>query len=411
MKFLKKSLQSQKGIAIPMAVMTVTLIFYLATEISYETNVDYISNSQAVSRIKAYYAAKSGVDLSLMRIKIYSKAKATFGKDLEKMGQTQLLDNIWNFPFMWPPVVLEETNSVDKDLIQSTVKESLMDAQYSIAIEDEGSKIDINDLASPSKALRESTQKMLLNIYQNKMNSDEAWANEHKELPYEIVLNNIIDWEDEDTESLNNGAESSLYSDLKDANLPPNRGFRSIDELRLVAGMNEEIFNLLKDRITVYGMKGINPNYANKEVLKSISPVITDEHTAKIIERREAEAFKEAKEFWGYLAELGVNVAEEIQNSTPLIFNNVANFRIKSTGLYAKSSREITAIVYDMDSASAQMSGLITKEQPKSEKEKKAAEKADAADKDTTNPGVNNNQATQQNSSKGAPQIVYWSEK
>lgn len=416
-KLSREQMKSQKGIAIPLVVMALVLIMHLATEISYETNVDYIANINAVNKIKAYYAAKAGMDISLLRIKIYNTAKNQYGKILADAGQGEILDMIWNFPFLWPPPVIDDTNSVDKDTINKIIKESLMDAQYEIKIEEEGSKIDLNDLASPSKTLATSTKQLLLNIFENKIAHDQKWAEENRDLPYETVINNMIDWVDEDTESLNGGTESALYSGNPETTLPPNRGFRTLDEIKLVAGMTPPIYETLSDKITIYGMKSINPNYATKEVLKSISPLITDEVIEKIEARKIDESlggfFKDAKEFWDYLGSIGIDIPQQMQEAIPITTDKITNFRIKSTGLYGKSIHEITAVVYDISSAATTLGTQIQKQTSSQQAGQTPGQTPAGApgSPPSNTPAKTNPQNQQQNSSKGPPQIVYWSEK
>src|SRR5690606_34841569 len=129
----------------------------------YETQVEYVVNGQAVNRLKAYYAARSGVELSLLRIKIYQQLKSTVGKQLGP--NANLLNLIWSFPFAWPPILPGEVNDVDQGLIDQAINESFMDGSYMTTITDEGTKIDINDLDSSSKVLRESTRKLLFQIF------------------------------------------------------------------------------------------------------------------------------------------------------------------------------------------------------------------------------------------------------
>ena len=71
MKFTRELLgrKNQKGVALMIAIFTVVIVLYLAMEILYETNIEYAVNAQAVHKVKAYYAAKSGYELSLLRIK------------------------------------------------------------------------------------------------------------------------------------------------------------------------------------------------------------------------------------------------------------------------------------------------------------------------------------------------------
>lgn len=403
MRFLK----NEKGVAIILAIFTVTLILYLVTEVTYETSVEYGIHAQSVSKLKAYYAAKSGVQLSLLRIKTYSQVMRSLqGKTNPKI--LKMLDLIWSFPFVWPPVLPSEGLSVDKDLLENQLKESKMDATYSVQITDEGSKIDINDLGSPSKALAQSTKKLLEGIFENKKANDEEWARSNENLKYEEVIKNIIDWIDPDLESLNGGDERRLYeaSTDVDGRYPPNRAFRTVGEIKLVAGVNDEIFNLLKDRITVYGQKAINPNYATADVLKSIDPSMTEEVVNQIIQRREdpnaGGPFANEQDFWSFVSQMRANVPEEVQKNVPLVFESALNFRIVSRGEYANNIREITAVVFDVNSAAKAVAQSIIKSNPGPQDPNRPSD---------GNQNQQNQQQQQEPLPKGPPRIVYWSER
>ncbi len=59
------ALKAERGIAMLIALFALTLMIFIATEVSYDTSVEYIVASQQVQRIKAYYAAKAGLEMSL----------------------------------------------------------------------------------------------------------------------------------------------------------------------------------------------------------------------------------------------------------------------------------------------------------------------------------------------------------
>jgi len=404
---------NQKGVALLIAIFSVVIITYLVTEILYETNVEYSVNAQAVSRVKAYYAAKAGLDISLLRIKYFMKIQKQLGSQLPA-DKKHLLDMIWSFPFAWPPLVPEEASGVDKDMIKDKVKESLLDTSYVTTISDEGSKIDLNDLASPSKGIRDITKKLLLQIFENKIQNDEAWSRTHRDLKYEEVVNNIIDWVDDDKESLNGGDEHQLYADTHVEELPPNRGFRTLDEVRLVAGVTEEIFNLLKDRVTIYGMKAINPNYAPLEVIKALDASITDEVAQKVVARRGDEKaggpFKDEGDFWNYVNAEGGNVLPDVQKSYFLVFDQVINFRIRSTGESGNISREIEAVVYDFNGAAL---SVATQLQNESNGTTGGSSGASGASGSTGGQGSSSNKSNNSNDPlpKGPPRIVYFMER
>lgn len=406
----KSHIKNQKGVALLIALFTVVLITYLVVEISYDTNVEYMVNANSVHRLKAYYAAKSGLQLSLFRIKLYNKVQKQLGKQMG--SQAKLLDMIWSFPFAWPLVLPTEASSVDKEFAQDTMKESKMDASYSVIISDEGSKIDINDLESPSKKLQEITKKQLLNIFESRMQSDQDFARRHANFRPEELIANIKDWVDRDQTGSLRGSESEYYSELNGngVQLPPNRAFRSVDELRLVAGMNEDFFSMLKDRVTVFGMKAINPNHASKEVLMSLDNSINGEVAQEIIKRRQDEQlggpFKDGNDqcrsdFWGFVNSRGGRVANEVQDSIPLKCAKVSTFKIKSVGEYAGVMREIEAIVFD-----PLLSAEVVAEYIKTEKEKENPPPAGSAARTPTD-----NNSVPQPPPRGPPRIVYYSEK
>ena len=168
-----KKINNNKGIALITAITALTLMTYIAMEVTYDTQVEYVINAEHLNRIKAYYAARSGLDISLLRIKIYQTLQQSLGKNLPTNG---MVEQIWQFPLMWPLQLPDGLNEVDKDQIKDKTKESLLDSSFSTVISDEGSKIDLNNLVSPSDSLREITKKQILTIFENKVKSDEAFA-------------------------------------------------------------------------------------------------------------------------------------------------------------------------------------------------------------------------------------------
>lgn len=404
---LSRPVTNNRGIALMLAIACLMLIMYFANEVSYDSNVEYLVNSQGLNRVKAYYAAKSGMQLSLLRIKIYQQAQSKFGAQL---GNSPLLDQIWKFPFAWPLPIPDELSAVDKDNFKKLTKTSSMDSSYLVTIEDEGSKIDINDLNSPSKALREATKKQLLNIFEQKKKEDEAFATAYGNVRFEELINSIADWMSNKSESLNGGDKRSRYSELNQEAqsdyYPPNRGFRTLSELHFVPGMTDDFYTLMEPRITIYGMKGINPNLASKEVLKSLDPAMTDEVVSEIIKRRDSEdeggPFKcdqsgGSQDFWNFVQQKGVRVIgnpEEI----PLICDTVMNFKIRSTGEFAGATREITAIVMDLNKAASKVKSYTDKEKQKPEDK--------PSDDKTKKPAE-----TKDKIAKGPPRIVYWNER
>ena len=85
------------------------------------------------------------------------------------------------------------------------------------------------------------------------------------------IVNAILDWRDRDHLTRINGAEDADYRLDGFAYGSKDGPFNSIDELRKVMGMTETIYSKVKPALTIYShMSGINPEFANREVLLAI---------------------------------------------------------------------------------------------------------------------------------------------
>jgi general secretion pathway protein K len=363
---ISRPIQNERGIAMILAVFAMVLTIVIATEVAYETSVEYVAAANSLNRLKAYYAAKSGVELSLFRILLYKKAIATYGDQLKE--KKSMLDPIWQFPMSWPPLGLDNLNAADKDNIAKIVKESTLDTQYTAVIEGEGGKIDINDLGSDIKTVSDGVRSQILQIFTSELENNKAFKNKYENFDFEELVNNIQDWVDEDNVSLNKSGDESLNYKLPDnagnVTLPPNAPFKTLSELHMVHKMEDQFFNLLKDRVTVYGTKGINVNYAREEVLKSIDAQIKDEVLKKVLERRndpkKGGPFLDEADFFNFLEGQGVRTDNLKKSKIPLLFDAEYNFRIISTGLSTNIKREITAVTYDIDNLTSRYAEILT---------------------------------------------------
>lgn len=425
----RRERRGERGVALVMAISSLALITYLAMEVMYDANVEYTVNSQALNRLKAYYAAKSGLDLSLLRIKIYQGVMQKVGNKPEAEPFKQYIDEIWRFPFAWPLPMPEEAMSVDKEAVGDIVKKSLIDASFVADIQDEGSKTDLADLVSPSKTLRELTHKRLVDLFKRKVEEDDDWRNRYGSVNFDEFINNIADWMSDKNSSLNGGDKKSKYADLnrgtRDA-FPPNRGFRTVQEMRLVAGMNDDFFDLLTPQITIYGMRGVNPNVASKELLKSLDKGIDDRVADEIIKRRSDPTqgpFTSADSFWSWLQNppAAARLDNQDYKDIPLYFDSLISFRIKSTGEFAGAVREITVIVTDLDRTASRLKKYIDDDVKKAGGAGAGAGAATGgasggpagtAGPAGAGPGAGNSTSGQNNPlPKGPPRIVYWMER
>jgi len=398
----------KQGVALVMAVTILLFMVYVAKEVSSDSLIEYVVNSQELNRVKAYYAARNGMDVALLRVKIFQQ---TARLPLPP-GMAGELDQIWKFPFAWPIPIPTETNAIAKDSMAKLNSESFMDGSYTHTIDDEGSKIDLNDLVSPSKTLRDITKKELLTLFERKIEFDEEFRKNYQSFRFDDLINRITDWMSDTDTSAGGGDKKQYFRDLGE-NYPPNRGFRTIDEMRLVPGMTEEFFAILQPQVTIYGMKAINPNTAPESVLKSLDKGMTDEAVKEALARRDnpeqGGPFKGTdsascnKDFADFVSSRGARLDPNF-SQIPMVCDKVVNFRIKSIGIYGSGKsavmKEITTVVMDLSRSASQIKSYIDKEKQQQQQQQ--------------NPGTpaGPTSATQKQDPlpKGPPRVVYWLE-
>lgn len=398
------------------AMSAVLFATFIAMEMSKESLFEYAMSKRTVDDVKAYYAAEAGVQLALLRIHLYNKAKTQFGKALQEGGQGQMLDMLWQMPLPWPPVPPEDSDisRVDKENMQEAATESFMDSEFLATITDEGSKIDINGLASPLEVIRNGIRLQLKNIFQAKVREDRDFLNRNPRFNEDELINALADWVDDDEQSLSGGNESSYYRDItsSEVKLPPNRPFRTANELKMVYNINDEIFEMLRDRITVYGMQVINVNHASPDVLMSLSPLMTEKAVNEIITRRsdpQLGPFATVETFVQFAATVGVNIVAKGEGALPLTVSDVSNFRIQSVGRARAAQREIVAIVYDFDRVSKDIYELLKKQETDSSVGNQGAQAEDPNTPSQTGNPVTDT-GTNPTTKQSPPRILYWSE-
>ena len=109
----------------------------------------------------------------------------------------------------------------------------------------------------------------------------------------------IIDWRDIDDldgedDVLTGGSESSYYASLGEPYSCRNGDFRLLEELLLVKGISESVFDRIRPSLTVYGSGKVNINTADRVVLRCIAMRWTDESDTASSLLKKIEAFRES---------------------------------------------------------------------------------------------------------------------
>lgn len=143
-------------------------------------------------------------------------------------------------------------------------------ATYQI-LRPDGSEIRIRIISESGKIDINAASQNLLAAVAKAVSSD-IWQEQQ-------LLNSILDWRDEDNEPRPHGAEKKQYQDAGLAYAPSNKPFQTLEELQLVLGMDEAIFQRIQPWLTVYsGQSEVNLQEATPEVLQLINEDLADKN-------------------------------------------------------------------------------------------------------------------------------------
>lgn len=186
------------------------------------------------------------------------------------------------------------TNKMLLSLLSGEKTFDVADGTCSITIVEESGKLNINLLKDKNGKLNRTRIDQLLrliDLLNQELPGDST-------ISYDLVPS-IIDWTDNDNQVTylpfikhkNLGAESSYYGQLKTPYICKNRLFDTTQELLLVKGVTMQVFNRIRDYVTVYGDGKINVNYASKHVIKSLSEKMDTTLAQMIIDQRKFKLF------------------------------------------------------------------------------------------------------------------------
>ena len=360
-KFLKKKIHShQRGMVLLLVLTMIVVLVAIVQQMAFNTSLEFKNGASHFHGLKAYYSAKSGLELTLLKVFIYKKAQEFLTKKEKELGNNPSIQAmagyvqsqmhlLWKPPVVWPPILPEDLSEIKKNEVQKIVQDSFFKtAEYKISVENESSKLNINDLAHPHSSIRIWTENILTNLLFH-LRNQEPWLS-HKYS--EQDLKDLI-------EKLKKHLNPSIPAYSED-HPPLNRRLMSLDELLNIENFRPELLEFLSPYITVYSSGGLYLQFAKKRLIQSLSPNINEDQAEKVFQQLNLENNEESlfisnlTQAYSLFESENLDFKEEYQSKDlpslgELVFNFNApqNFQIKAQGFSGGISRTILAIVHD----------------------------------------------------------------
>ncbi len=281
-------------------------------------------SGKLMNRTQMHYFANAGVERAIFEV---------------ENDDTDLYDSLFD---SWS----RNDAAFNNGAIQGGTFSVLKDAPLSsdkpeYGLTDEEGKININ----------KASQQVLKSLFEKvaQVESEEADA----------IADSIIDWRDEDDVEQKNGKENDYYQALEQPYDCKNGDFEVREELLLVGGVTPEMFDKIKDCITVYGEGAVNVNTASIPVLVSLG--MDAALAEKVIKFRAVSSSKKDDEIpEGVFTDASLitdllNKTEslsggeiaQMQRVLPLLSVKSNNFKGNVVGSYRGGKTERIVFVYD----------------------------------------------------------------
>lgn len=234
--------------------LAIALMTILVVDFTTSAALGYRSAANQADELKAYYLARSGVEVGLAILEQSSIANTPVNNGTTGASIHDSLDQPWAQPPA--PVPIDGGHA-------------------SVTIIDEDRKLNVNLLLGGRGNIDPSVEPIFGRLIQN------------LGLPPD-VLPVLEDWLDPDSIERDGGAEADFYLRLSPPYEPRNGPIPTIYDLRMLKGVDDGTFLKLAQCLTAVPIRQVNVNTAPPEVLAALSPALEADPSVvgQIVSRR-----------------------------------------------------------------------------------------------------------------------------
>ena len=293
--------KSERGVALLAVLLGIALMTLVVVDFAMTSGLGFVSAANQANELRAYYLARSGVNIGLGMLAADARA------DAHSDSPTDTLNDAWAMAF--PTMPLEGGN-------------------VSLSIVDETRKLNINAMVdqngTPNQAAIQRVQRLFTIL-----NVDTA------------LIAGIVQWITPGGPNAIGGGGADYYLALRPPYQPRGGPMPTIADLQLVKGINEAVFNRLRPFLTVMPENQVNANTASPQVLASLEPELMEDQkiVEEIIMQREVRPYSKVTDVVNDIP----GVAPFGTRLTQVLTTRSQYFTISGMGTYADARKVIAA--------------------------------------------------------------------
>ncbi len=381
---MKINWKNEKGVAILLVLTSITILTYVLVDFTFGTKINKIRIQNSEDKAQARFNAQAGLIFAMSRLKIYKEAFNLLEKNKglkERVGDTNL-EKIVTLPFYYPLPDIPDANLIQKGAISEFKEKIILQGKLSVNITTVSGFLNVNNLKIIKKVekdpnapqeeekeaaepIHESTEKklveMLRDAIDDKRETDEEFDLTYGGLDPEILIGELKYYINYPTD-YDESEKATVDSNFLESNITPKHApLSSLEELYLLPSWNDEVVDLIKDRLTVHEAVIIPLNKINSNQLKVIFPSLTKDQIVEFFRYRDGvmaenlppHPFKSEKDFKEYIVnelaavdDTGYQAAIKSLENAGLTLGIAGKlFKVVSTGQFGRATFKITAFV------------------------------------------------------------------
>jgi general secretion pathway protein K len=272
----------RRGLALLFSLVIIAFLTVAVLEFVYQSRVQIYLAANARDDLKAHYLAKSAMNLGVLLLNFqYELEKdALVGRFMRNSNfQIYPLINLFMSPFN-SGTLTTPVGSIDLKG-EGATGFGISNGDFRVSIEPEEGKLNLNSFAGSRTRQNKVTWLCLLMFgEQHDDLFDTDIGADGDRIEREELIANLIDWVDSNEQRTvlnelcvlegSSGDEDAPYARKGADYNVKNAKYTSIEEIRLVDGVTDQIFERFSDSFTVYPINKVNLNLANFLVIQSL---------------------------------------------------------------------------------------------------------------------------------------------
>ena len=386
---IKVILNNQRGVALMMIMTAIILLMAIYGEFTFESKISRIKATNVMDRSQAKLLAESGLQMAMTRLKLYKEAFNKLESNSAAKAQVppQLLNQLWEVPFIFPiPVGANATVAV-KDTVKKFTEDSLLDGSMRVTVTNISNRMNLNLLrfdtskkvtedpnnpdtndgivdASPNAivsnvSVDQSLYFMMKRLVDEKKEKDEAFDDRYGNINYQQLISNLKFYMSDYQSLLTDPTAGEAESNFQKIPLTPKYGpLSSASELYTIPGWDDELIELIQNEFSVYPSAQIDLNKLTSNMLRILVPNIDEEQIRSFFEYRDnpeqPKFFNSIDDFKKWVVDIErvmneTDFTDRIEKFTKagITFGSNPNlFKVVSEGIQNRSTYTLVAYIY-----------------------------------------------------------------